>query len=70
MLPLLLEPADLAKHLGDDKLLIIDLSKPTIYVQAHVPGAIHLDFRRLQTGAQPAPGMRAVSYFYFLERFQ
>ncbi|EKF75954.1 thiosulfate sulfurtransferase [Alcanivorax hongdengensis A-11-3] len=57
MLPLLLEPAELANHLDDDNLLIIDLSKPAIYVQAHVPGAIHLDFKRLQTGAQPAPGM-------------
>ncbi len=57
MLPLLLEPADLASHLDDDKLLIIDLSKPSIYVQAHAPGAIHLDFKRLQSGAQPAPGM-------------
>ena len=57
MLPLLLEPAELANRLEDDKLLIIDLSKPPVYVQAHVPGAIHLDFKRLQTGAQPAPGM-------------
>ena len=57
MLPLLLEPAELGQHLDDDKLLIIDLSKPAIYVQAHVPGAIHLDFKRLQSGAQPAPGM-------------
>ena len=57
MLPLLLEPAELANRLEDDNLLILDLSKPAVYVQAHVPGAIHLDFKRLQTGAQPAPGM-------------
>ena len=57
MLPLLLEPQELAKHLDDDNLLIVDLGKPTVYVQAHVPGAVHLDFKRLQTGAQPAPGM-------------
>ncbi|MDX1802695.1 MAG: rhodanese-like domain-containing protein [Alcanivorax sp.] len=57
MLPLLLEPQELAKHLDDDNLLIVDLGKPAIYVQAHVPGAMHLDFKRLQTGAQPAPGM-------------
>ena len=57
MLPLLLEPTELANRLEDDNLLILDLSKPAVYVQAHVPGAIHLDFKRLQTGAQPAPGM-------------
>lgn len=57
MLPLLLEPADLAPHLDHANLLIIDLSKPTVYVQAHVPGALHLDFKRLQAGAQPAPGL-------------
>lgn len=56
MFPLLLEPAELAQHLDADKLLIIDLSKPTIYVQAHVPGAVHVDFKRLQSGEQPAPG--------------
>ena len=45
-LPLLLEPADLAAHLDDDNLLIVDLSKDQVYDQAHVPGAVHLDFKR------------------------
>ena len=49
-LPLLLEPADLAAHLDDDNLLIVDLSKDQVYDQAHVPGAVHLDFKRLLAG--------------------
>ena len=56
-LPLLLEPADLAAHLDDDNLLIVDLSKDQVYDQAHVPGAVHLDFKRLLAGTQPAPGL-------------
>ncbi|KAF0807727.1 thiosulfate sulfurtransferase [Alcanivorax xiamenensis] len=56
-LPLLLEPAELANHLDDAGLLIVDLSKEQVYAQAHVPGAVHLDFKRLQKGTQPAPGL-------------
>ena len=56
-LPLLLEPADLAAHLDDDNLLIVDLSQDQVYDQAHVPGAVHLDFKRLLAGTQPAPGL-------------
>lgn len=56
-LPLLLEPGELARHLGDPDLLIVDLSRQQVYEQAHVPGAIHLDFRHLQDGGHPAPGL-------------
>ena len=56
-LPLLLAPQQLAARLGTDKLLIIDLSKRQVYEQAHVPGALHLDFKRLLRGSQPAPGL-------------
>lgn len=56
-LPLLLEPEELARHLGDPDLLVVDLSRLQVYEQAHVPGAIHLDFRRLQHGGHPAPGL-------------
>jgi thiosulfate/3-mercaptopyruvate sulfurtransferase len=56
-LPLLLEPAELARHLDDDNLLIVDLSKDQVHDQAHVPGAVHLDFKRLLAGTQPAPGL-------------
>ncbi|WP_101675472.1 sulfurtransferase [Alloalcanivorax mobilis] len=56
-LPLLLEPEELARHLDDANLLIVDLSKGQVHDQAHVPGAIHLDFKRLLAGNQPAPGL-------------
>ncbi len=56
-LPLLLAPQQLASRLGSDDLLIVDLGKRQVYEQAHVPGAIHLDFKRLLRGTQPAPGL-------------
>jgi thiosulfate/3-mercaptopyruvate sulfurtransferase len=56
-LPLVTEPGELAHHLGDEDLLILDLSKAQVYEQAHVPGAIHLDFSRLVAGEQPVPGL-------------
>lgn len=55
-LPLLLEPQTLAERLGESDLLIVDLGKSQVYQQAHIPGAVHLDFRALQKGTQPAPG--------------
>lgn len=61
-LPLILRGKALAKilqdkDLHDDKLIIVDLGKPAIYEQAHLPGALHLDYRRLQKGELPAPGL-------------
>lgn len=56
-LPMLLSPQDLASHIGDRDLLIIDLGKAQVYEQAHVPGAVHLDFPLLMRGGQPAPGL-------------
>jgi thiosulfate/3-mercaptopyruvate sulfurtransferase len=56
-LPLLLEPAELADHLRDPSLKVVDLSNPRIHAQTHVPGAVALDFHRLQKGTLPAPGL-------------
>lgn len=55
-LPLLVSPQTLHPHLHRQSLLVVDLGKPGIYAQAHVPGAIHVDHRRLQHGEPPAPG--------------
>lgn len=55
-LPLLLEPQQLADLLPLEQALIIDQSKAELYVEHHVPGAIHLDFKRLQLGIAPTPG--------------
>lgn len=54
--PLLLEPEDLLPLLSDDSVLVIDQSKIDTYLNAHIPGAIHLDFKDLQLGKQPTPG--------------
>lgn len=54
--PLLLEPEDLLPLLNDDNVLIIDQSKIDTYLSAHIPGAVHLDFKDLQLGRQPTPG--------------
>ncbi|OMH31809.1 sulfurtransferase [Motiliproteus sp. MSK22-1] len=52
-LPLILEPSELALHLNDPNLLIIDLSKPETYQQGHIPGAINVDPTRLLAGTPP-----------------
>lgn len=54
--PLLLEPEDLLPLLNNDNLLIIEQSKTEIYLNAHIPGAVHLDFKDLQFGEKPTPG--------------
>lgn len=55
-LPLLLEPAELAAHLNDANLLILDLGKESVYQQAHVPGAISVNGKQFVLGQLPAPG--------------
>lgn len=55
-LPRLYAPGEFAARLQDDHLLVVDLSQARVYAEAHVPGAVHLDFRRTQAGTPPAPG--------------
>lgn len=55
-LPLIIEPAELHAHLNRTDLLILDLSRAETYAQAHVPGAIFVDFKDTQLGIQPTPG--------------
>lgn len=52
-LELVIEPETLATLLPDERLLIVDLSRPQIYRQAHIPGAIHLDFKKTQRSDMP-----------------
>ena len=56
-LPLVIEPDDLEKHLHDDGLLIIDLSRHAQYLQAHIPGAVFLDYSHLTAMKKPAMGL-------------
>lgn len=55
-LPKLLAPEEFAKHVHTPGLRIVDLSQSSVHQQAHVPGAVHLDFRLTQAGTSPAPG--------------
>ena len=54
--PLILEPAELVPALNQSNLLILDLGKQETYLQAHIPGAIHVATKDTQLGTKPAPG--------------
>jgi thiosulfate/3-mercaptopyruvate sulfurtransferase len=56
-LPLIVEPTELQAHLGTEGLLIVDLSRPESYVQAHVPGAVPLDYAQIVAARPPAMGL-------------
>lgn len=55
-LPKLVAPEAFARHLRTDGVRVIDLSQARVYEQAHVPGAVHVDFRLTLAGTLPAPG--------------
>jgi thiosulfate/3-mercaptopyruvate sulfurtransferase len=55
-LPLLIEPAQLEPLLGNDDLLILDVSSADNYAKFHVPGAIHIPPSSLVCGIKPATG--------------
>jgi thiosulfate/3-mercaptopyruvate sulfurtransferase len=55
-LPLLIEPEQLAELLPLENVLIIEQCKEEIFLENHIPGAVHLDFKRLQLGQAPTPG--------------
>ena len=56
LLPLIVEPAELEQHLGDQRLFIVDLCLLEIYEDVHVPGAVHLDRKLLNANIQLAEG--------------
>lgn len=56
-LPLLVATHELAPRLGDPAVRIVDLSRPDIYVQAHIPGALHLDYARIVAARPPVMGL-------------
>lgn len=55
-IPYIVSPQWLAAELETqaDKYVLIDLSKPGIYAQAHLNKAINVDYNRLQKGGTPA----------------
>lgn len=56
-LPWLVDPAQLADHLDDTGLRIIDLSPPELYERNHVPGSVNLPYARLVHQAPPVGGL-------------
>lgn len=55
--PLVVEPTELEERLGSDNLLIIDMCRPEIYAQAHIPGAVHLDYNQIIAARPPVLGL-------------
>lgn len=56
-LPLFVEPEVLERRLGAPELLIVDMCRPEIYAQAHVPGAVHLDYAEIVAARPPMMGL-------------
>lgn len=56
-LPLLVSPAELAAQLNHPDLILIDLCRPELYPQAHLPGALYVAPAETMAGMPPAPGL-------------
>jgi len=54
---MILAPAILEENLNNENIRIVDLCKPEIYRQAHVPGAVHLDYNLITRQEKPAMGL-------------
>lgn len=57
LLPRLVEPAELEAHLGDARLLLVDMSRHETYLESHIPGAVNLDYAALVRAEPPALGL-------------
>ena len=55
-IPIIIEPEALEGLLGHEELVVVDLGKPETYAQAHVPGAVRMEYGTLLRGDRPAPG--------------
>lgn len=56
-LPLIAEPTDLEAQLDNDVLLIVDLCRPQTYAQAHIPGAVHVEYGQIVAARPPVMGL-------------
>ncbi|RDH84733.1 MAG: thiosulfate sulfurtransferase [endosymbiont of Galathealinum brachiosum] len=56
-LPLVIEPEALNAILNNENLLIVDLSSPKQYQQAHIPEAVFLDYGHIVGMNQPYTGL-------------
>jgi thiosulfate/3-mercaptopyruvate sulfurtransferase len=57
LLPLIVEPEELERQLGQESILLVDLCKPEIYAQSHIPGAVHLDYAQIVAVNKPVMGL-------------
>ncbi len=56
-LPLVVEPEALEPKLGNEEFFVIDLCKPEIYVQSHIPGSVHVDYSQIVATEKPVMGL-------------
>lgn len=56
-LSLVIEPDALEPHLDNPELLIVDLCKPGLGMQFHIPGAVHLDYSKIIRVEKPVMGL-------------
>lgn len=57
LLPLVVDPADVARATSDPKVRIIDVGRPEIYARTHLPGAVHLAYEQLVLARTPVLGL-------------
>ncbi|MDH5445191.1 MAG: sulfurtransferase [Gammaproteobacteria bacterium] len=55
--PLIIEPKSLEAEIGNNDLLLVDLSQAQTYVQYHLPGAVFLEYAWLVHIEQPRMGL-------------
>lgn len=57
LLPLLVEPDELERQLGQESILLVDLCKPETYGRSHIPDAVHLDYAQIVAVNKPVMGL-------------
>jgi len=57
LLATIIECDELAKHLDDDNFLIIDVCNKQTWLQAHIPGAMHIEYPQILRIEKPTMGL-------------
>jgi len=56
-IPLILQPAELARHLNAANVVIVDLSNAATYARQHLPGAVNVDAALVTASRPPVLGL-------------
>lgn len=56
-LPLIIECDELVNLLSNENILVVDLSRPETWKQAHIPGAVHLNYGSIVRIEKPVMGL-------------